>query len=269
MFRLTSSVRCHASGCSAVKCALSCSVPVWTIPAAWTSASSGPCAEPAAATTSNACSRSVRSATCALTTAPPARSADARSWTRAVVEVIATRAPNRASSRADAKPIPEALPQPVMSTLRPWKLKGSPDTGGIVSANPGDPQAVIPGTVARRGSDRAQASASCAGEAVQRNSTSPPTLRPLSATNRSQSRVICKQGEPRPDSVSSVMRTAPSYRQEAVIYAASATGSNELTPTEPGASLIHATSGAITAAASALTPRSVLEAKDRWYSGPM
>lgn len=35
-----------------------------------------------------------------------------------------------------------------------------------------------------------------------------------------------------------------------------------------GASRIHAASGAATEAASALTPRSVLEAKDRWYSRP-
>jgi hypothetical protein len=42
----------------------------------------------------------------------------------AVVEVIATLAPRPASSRAAAKPIPSALPQPVTSAFRPVKSKG-------------------------------------------------------------------------------------------------------------------------------------------------
>ena len=44
--------------------------------------------------------------------------------------------------------------------------------------------------------------------------------------------------------------------------------SNRGDPDGGGASRIQATSGAITAAASALTPRSVLEANERWYSRP-
>ena len=43
---------------------------------------------------------------------------------RSVVDVIATRAPRRASSRAEAKPIPASLPQPVTSATRPVKSKG-------------------------------------------------------------------------------------------------------------------------------------------------
>ena len=39
-------------------------------------------------------------------------------------------------------------------------------------------------------------------------------------------------------------------------------------PTAAGASRTHATNGATTAAASALTPRSVLDANERWFSRP-
>jgi Domain of unknown function (DUF1918) len=57
--------------------------------------------------------------------APAPRSSEARASIRsAVVEVIATPAPRRASSRAVAKPIPLSLPQPVTSAVRPVKSNG-------------------------------------------------------------------------------------------------------------------------------------------------
>jgi hypothetical protein len=43
---------------------------------------------------------------------------------RSVVDVIATRAPSRAKSRAQAKPIPSALPQPVIRAALPPKSNG-------------------------------------------------------------------------------------------------------------------------------------------------
>src|SRR6266516_141103 len=57
--------------------------------------------------------------------APAPRSSEARASIRsAVVEVIATTAPRRASSRAAAKPIPLSLPQPVTRAVRAVKSNG-------------------------------------------------------------------------------------------------------------------------------------------------
>src|SRR6266566_1111190 len=95
------------------------------MPAALTRISIGPSASCAAATSSKAWPRSVRSATCEKMLAPAPRSSEARASIRsAVVEVIATPAPRRASSRAAAKPIPLSLPQPVTRAVRAVKSNG-------------------------------------------------------------------------------------------------------------------------------------------------
>src|SRR6185503_2773504 len=52
---------------------------------------------------------------------------------RSVVDVIATRAPRRASMRAQANPIPASLPQPVTRAARPERSKGVAFTYGIRS----------------------------------------------------------------------------------------------------------------------------------------
>src|SRR4051812_5098530 len=52
---------------------------------------------------------------------------------RSVVDVIATRAPSRASIRAQANPIPASLPQPVTRAARPERSKGLAFTYGIRS----------------------------------------------------------------------------------------------------------------------------------------
>src|SRR5215218_2986792 len=112
--------RRRTSGASSRKGGKTTSTPVCTIPAAFTRMST----LPAASTSANACRRSLRSAMCAVTSAPSARSSLARVSMRSVVDVIATRAPRRASRRAEAKPIPDSLPQPVTRAARPAKSKG-------------------------------------------------------------------------------------------------------------------------------------------------
>src|SRR5215211_545535 len=112
--------RRRTSGASSRKGGKTTSTPVCTVPAAFTRMST----LPAASTSANACRRSLRSAMCAVTSAPSARSSLARVSMRSVVDVIATRAPRRASRRAEAKPIPDSLPQPVTRAARPAKSKG-------------------------------------------------------------------------------------------------------------------------------------------------
>ena len=57
------------------------------------------------------------------------RSSAARASTRSVVAVSATPAPSPASSRAQAWPMPDSLPQPVTRATRPVKSNGFPLTG--------------------------------------------------------------------------------------------------------------------------------------------
>jgi hypothetical protein len=117
---VVSSWRRRTSGASSRKGGKGISTPVCARPAELTRMSM----PPAASASTNAWSRSVRSATCAETSAPSARSSPARSSMRLVVDVIATRAPRRVSRRAQAKPIPASLPQPVTRAARPEKSKG-------------------------------------------------------------------------------------------------------------------------------------------------
>ena len=122
--RLTSSSRRQSASLRSAKALSGAGMPVWAIPAAFTRMSSRPCSRSTVSTSAKASARTVRSATWAEAVAPAARSSSARPSTRAVVAVSATAAPSRASSRAQAWPMPDSLPQPVTSATRLVKSKG-------------------------------------------------------------------------------------------------------------------------------------------------
>src|ERR1700674_1551053 len=61
---------------------------------------------------------------------------------RSVVEVITTRAPAACSRRAMAKPIPSALPAPVITTCCPLNVAAIPDSPSRIIHRPGRPDSI-------------------------------------------------------------------------------------------------------------------------------